>query len=200
MVLTEVLDNPNIDIAATLRGVSSAAEMAVSSYVGLSVQIEMDAGVVTLEAFEDATTYPVVHSSLRASLQLGSDGQPSKASPMVSIVLYASNAGAFVDLAADLSWLTAGLGATDTAHFSSSDIEVDGHLEPLRGHARRVSISDLTVVNQAIGVLIGEGETPEQAERELYLAAARDGVEVTAAGKAVLARIDRTRSDGGPAV
>jgi hypothetical protein len=54
------------------------------------------------------------------------------------------------------------------------------------------SISDLTIINQAVGVLIGRGVTPEQAQHQLNLDAARDNIDITAAARAVLAQIGRT--------
>jgi hypothetical protein len=78
--------------------------------------------------------------------------------PPVAIVLYAGSRGTFVDLAADLAWLTTR---------PLSDFVLDQHLPDPAAKCTVTGLSETSVINQAIGVLIGQGYTPEQAERHL---------------------------------
>lgn len=81
--------------------------------------------------------------------------------PSIELILYAGKRGALTDLAADLSWLTGR---------DLSDFVLDAHLivPDNSGDLRRMSW-----INQAIGVLIGRGDTPEHAAREVGMLATR---------------------------
>lgn len=47
----------------------------------------------------------------------------------------------------------------------------------------------MSVINQALGVLIGRGSSPIQAERDLYARAASAGIEPLAAATLILAAL-----------
>jgi hypothetical protein len=184
-ILTEALDDPDMDVTETLRRVARDAQIAVASYVGLSVVIELDGRQLTLTAFERFAGPADIQTSLSTPLPLGqrSARSDSPTEAGITLVLYAATPGAFVDLAADLSWL-----AADTLP-GLRGISLDEHRKPELVQNSTLSLSGLTAVNQAIGVLIERGRTPEEAERELFLDAARDGVDLADSAAAVLARI-----------
>ena len=98
--------------------------------------------------------------------------------PDVALLCYAGQPGAFVDLVADIAWLS-GLGL--------ADFVLDEHLsvafEPRIGE----SLLAASVINQAVGVLIGQGHTPERARRELEKGAHRAGIHLDAAAALILA-------------
>src|SRR5207253_102131 len=78
--------------------------------------------------------------------------------PPVAVILYAGRAGAFVDLAADLSWLTG---------VELADFALDEHLTVHSAADGAQVIQIASAVNQAIGVLIGRGLSPDEATFEL---------------------------------
>jgi hypothetical protein len=196
-ILTEALDDPNLDLTQTMHDLARAAATAVASYIGLSVQIEIDGRLVGLSSFVGSAGPSHARTSLTTSLPLGTHRRldsPS-AHPGIDLVLYASTPGASVDLAADLSWLSADVYSGLEPGLALNSIKLDE--DPALGAkgtspGPTASISDLTIINQAVGVLIGRGVTPEQAQHQLNLDAARDNIDITAAARAVLAQIGRT--------
>ena len=93
----------------------------------------------------------------------------------IGLILYAGTPGAFTDLAADLAWLSGR---------DLSDFALDQHLTDLDGHD---GLAALSLINQAIGALIANGHTPEQADRELNDRAGRAGVDRRVAATHILA-------------
>jgi hypothetical protein len=73
------------------------------------------------------------------------------------VVFYAASGGALVDLAADLGWL---LDLRD-------DLALDGHLRPDDRHRVTSGLGEVSVVQQAVGLLIDRGRTPQAARDEL---------------------------------
>lgn len=185
-VLTEALDDPSIDVAETFRNVARDARLAVHSFIGLSVVIGIGVRQATLTSFESPHGPANVLTSLSVPLPLGRGATATETPPRaeISLVLYASAPGAFVDLAADLLWLSA-----DTLP-DLEGISLDRHRYLALPSEPGLSLLELAVVNQAIGVLIGGGRTPEEAERRLFLDAARDGGDIAASAAAILAQID----------
>lgn len=191
-ILNEALDDPEVDLTEILLSLARTALDAVNSYIGLSVLIEVESRAMTLTAFQ-ATKGPAdVATSLSASLPL-SQGEASAfpANVDITLVLFAAVPGAFVDMAADLEWL--GAGGID----GPPSVGLDKHLDPVPVSEIASSLGEYTVVNQAIGALIGQGKTPEQAEHQLVLDAARNGADIAVAAAASLARIDADRRESG---
>jgi hypothetical protein len=94
-------------------------------------------------------------------------------------VLYAATRGAFVDLAADLSYAL----RIDPAKLilDSHPVEnPDGNGNGLAGLAAHVTI------NQAIGVLIGRGHTPDSGRQELHRLAALDHGDLHASAQQIV--------------
>jgi hypothetical protein len=100
--------------------------------------------------------------------------------------------GAFVDLATDLSWLTG-----DGLNRGPGGFVLDEDLTP-HDPAAPSGLKALSIIEQAIGLLIGRGNTPEQALQHLDLLAADTRVDRLAAAGAILAELDTT-SPTGPA-
>jgi hypothetical protein len=157
-LLSEALDETDPDITESLDHFVADVRLAVRSYLGLTVISGSATFPLTLTVMEGSTHPGDVLSSLMMPL---SDGTADDSGVPLAVVLYAARPGAFVDLAADLSWLT---------DRPLSDFALDQHLSgPAQpdGGARAASL-----VNQAIGLLVGRGYTPEQAEREIDARAA----------------------------
>jgi hypothetical protein len=161
--LSEALDETAADISEALRRLVADVRLAVRSYLGLTVTSGDATFPLTLTAMEDPAHPDDVVSSLMMPLSDESaDGVPSR----LALILYAARPGAFVDLAADLAWLTGR---------RLSDFALDQHL---RGPAQQDSgggVQVASLVNQAIGVLLGRGYTPEQAALEIDSRAAAAG-------------------------
>ncbi|MDP9094783.1 MAG: hypothetical protein M3N95_18055 [Actinomycetota bacterium] len=97
-----------------------------------------------------------------------------------SLLFYAADPGAFVDLAADLSFA---LG------LELSDLVLDRHLT-LPRHGEGIDGFEFwSGINQAVGVLIARGHTPESARTELHRLADSDSGNLHDAARAVLARV-----------
>jgi hypothetical protein len=172
--LSEALDEPGADLSVLLHQLAADAKFAVSTFVGLTVRLTVDGESSNLSAFEAGSASADVRASLLLPLPAAGDGVGT------DLVLYASTPGAFTDLAADLAWLT-GRKLTEFAldeHLvvAASD-EVDG-------------VFARSLINQAIGMLIARGHTPEQAERELDAGAVRDGVHRHIAARQLLTGTD----------
>ena len=174
-LLTDALDTGAVDIASTFSLLSSDVAAAVSSYVGLSVRVHSLGGLAELTTLDDPAVIARVVTSLRIPVP-----EATRASgPSVVIVLYATLPGAFVDLAADLAWLT------DVA-LADVGLDLDLDLDPRARSGVATPISSLSSIDQAIGVLVGRGHTPEETLVELETLAARFGGDRHAAALEIL--------------
>jgi hypothetical protein len=180
-LLTEDLDDDHarLDIAASLNQVAADAAAAVSSYVGLTVTQRDSTLPFTLTAMEDGADPEAVRSSLLFPL-------PADGGLPLDLILYAASPGAFVDLAADLSWV---LGRPLT------DFVIDDHLRPPPEPDTAQSLHTMSVINQAIGVLIGRGYDLEAAQRELDARAAGDGHTRYEAARVILQSLSARSKD-----
>jgi hypothetical protein len=102
-VLTEALDDADTDIAHSLALLIIDVAAAIPSYRGLSIAVPHSDPPLLVTTLAEGAVADDVHTSLRFTLPSGID--PPNTSEVV-IMLYASAAGTFVDLAADLAWLT----------------------------------------------------------------------------------------------
>jgi hypothetical protein len=154
-ILTAALDEPGTDVLHTLHQLGVDAQAAVPTYLGLSVTVDGSDPPFTFTILEDGGVTDDVRTSLWLTLRAVGDGP---ASPSVAIIFYAETPGTFVDLTADLAWLTGR---------PPSDFVLDQHLSGPARPDTGTYLRTPSVINQAIGVLIGRGYTPEQAHREL---------------------------------
>jgi hypothetical protein len=154
-ILTAALDEPGADVLHSLHQLGIDAQAAVPSYLGLSMTFDGSDPPFTFTTLEYGTADNVRTTSLRLTLPGVGDGW---ASPSVDLILYAGTPGTFVDLAADLAWLTGR---------PPSDFALDQHRSVPAGSDAGTSLRAASVINQAIGVLIGRGYTPRQAHSKL---------------------------------
>jgi hypothetical protein len=153
-ILTAVLDEPAADVLHSLHRLGVDAPAAVPTFLGLSVTAAGSDPPFTFTIFEEDAA-----DGVGASLSLTLPGvDEGWASPSVALILYARTPGTFVDLAADLAWLTGR---------PSSDFALDQHLSVPAGSDGGTSLRAASVINQAIGVLIGRGYTPRHAHAKL---------------------------------
>jgi hypothetical protein len=172
--LTDALDSSSSDIAATLLGLVSAATRSVPSFVGLSVLVGNPDARVEITTIEDRAHAAQIRTSLRFPLL---DGDRPEATAGVLLV-YAAQPGALVDLAADLTWLTGR---------PLGDARLDEDLDGPAVQSPESSLSRLSTVNQAVGVLIGCGLTQQEALADLDARASATGVERHLVAAAILA-------------
>jgi hypothetical protein len=177
-MLTDALDSPSSDIAATLSGLVSAATLSVPSFVGLSVLVGDPDALVEITTIEDPAHAAQIRTSLRFPLL---DEERPGATAGVLLV-YATKPGALVDLAADLTWLTGR---------PLGDARLDEDLGGPAAQSPESSLSRLSAVNQAVGVLIGSGLTQQEALAELDARVSATGVERHLVAAAVLACLPR---------
>lgn len=163
VLLSRALGDLPDDLARRVTALSASAQLAVPSYMGLTLRLREEPPVhLTWMTAGDDTAVTVGSSLVIPRLRVDPAHVPSTGEH-VMLVLYAARAGAFVDLAADLALLT----GTDLA-----DVVLDRHLSPPPDTApvlRRESI-----INQAIGALIGRGRTPHEAWAHLESRTTRD--------------------------
>lgn len=151
--LTTALDDPGTDLQAILEVLIDDVSAVVSSFLGLTIRLELDGFPVTVTAVE-ADPAPVSGASLELRLP------PLPGGVGGNVVFYARQPGAFVDLAADLQVLFAPGGR----------VVLDGHRPGASDPPHQAGVTglaELGVVNRAIGVLITRGYTPIDAHAEL---------------------------------
>ena len=102
------------------------------------------------------------------------------------MVLYAGAPGAFVDLAADLAWLTAR---------PPSGFVLDEHLAIPPPTQPGTVLHEASIIDRAVGVLIGRGYTPQRAGWQLDVQAPHAGTDRRTAAHVILAAL--TATDGG---
>jgi hypothetical protein len=174
-ILTAALDAPGTDVAHSLRQLTADATAAIPSFLGLSVTVDGSDLPFTFSTLG----HSVGTGDVRASLRLALPGVGDvRLLPAVALVLYAGSPGTFVDLAADLAWLTTR---------PLSDFVLDQHLPAPAERRAAARLFEASVINQAIGALIGEGYTPEQAERHLTAEGAHASISRHAVGLRILA-------------
>lgn len=147
------------DLADLVEVFVSNARCAVRSFLGLTITvIELDgrrAAQVVLRTtlLEDGVDAGDIRTSLRLSAP-GRGAEPDHRG--IELVLYAGTPGAFVDMDADLAFLTGHA-------FDPGDLDQHRNLQPdITGVLQAES-----VIHEAVGVLIARGHTREQAHTEL---------------------------------
>lgn len=161
-LLTQALDRPETDIVETLHQLAGDARLAVRSYLGMSL-ITIGDVPFTVTALEDHAKPDDVRSSLVMPLPHSGTGNAGS-----TLILYAAQPGAFVDLAGDLSWRT---GVEPSEYALDQDLSMIGH------PATQPTVHATSVINQAIGVLIERGHLPDQAHERLNAQAADAGTD-----------------------
>ena len=179
-LLTQALDLPDTDVAETLTRLAADALTAVDSYLGLSVMIIANRSQFDLTVLEEGTKPEHIRTSLLVPLSTADAAQASSPPTSVALILYAAAPGAFIDLAADLAWITGR---------PLADFPFDEHRTLPANYTDPTPLAAMSHINQALGVLIGYGSVPEQAERDLYARAAAAGIDVVGAATLILAAL-----------
>jgi hypothetical protein len=185
-ILTAALDEPGTDLAQTLQRLTFDATAAIPTYLGLTVTMDGTGTPFTFTTLSGGDVMGDVRTSLGLALPGVGD---ASVFPAVVLVLYAGLPGTFIDLAADLAWLTAR---------PLSDFVLDQHLLAPAGTGTGTDLLEASVINQAIGALIGQDYTLHQAERHLEARAADAGISRHAASLRILADLtSRFSADDG---
>ena len=174
-LLTAALDQPGADITHSLHLLAADVVAAIPTYLGLSVTVDGTDPPFTFTTLSEG----VVTGDVRTSLGLALPRDVSVL-PAAVLVLYAGSPGTFVDLAADLAWLTTR---------PLNDFVLDQHLPAAAERGSATGLLEVSVINQAIGVLIGRGYTPEKAERYLTAEGADAGISRHAVSQRILATL-----------
>jgi hypothetical protein len=189
--LTSTLGVDGDDLRARLIALSADLKAAIPSYRGLQVTILVPPQPVDLVLFLPPEDGEQVTTSLRLPLAVLGPGFDTAS----QVVFYAVSPGAFVDLAADLSYalnlptatgpVEPGIARRDGdgqrgSHrpARSHAIALDADLPPSRLSSGLIGLSELSTINQAFGVLIEQGEHPDRVHAALVERASRDGVAI----------------------
>lgn len=159
-LLNDALDFPAADIASTLEALMSGVAAAVPSYVGLSVRVFSPQSCMEFTTV-DTSQISSITTSLRIPLKSGLELNADAA--RFVLIVYAGKPGGLVDLAADLTWLTG-----HSPDEPRLDDDIPGGI-PL---PQVESLRTQSTFHQAVGILIGQGRTPEQARAELDIRSA----------------------------
>lgn len=162
-------DGPGL--SSHLDALSDALLAAVSSYLGFTIATKQ----LVISWGPHLPTRP--GEPIRAGSTLRWNLNPT-ATPeaAVTLVLFAAKPGAWVDLSADLAWLI---------QCSPQHLTIDGDLSATVS----LDTTDLigaSIINQAIGALIGEGHPPGEADKELDARARVSNTDCVSAARRLL--------------
>ena len=183
--LTASIGQDDQDLDGTLAVLTAALRSTATTYCGLQLTLIENQWPVTLTAFTCGHDVPV-GTSLRLPLALVSP----VVDPASRVIFFAIIAGAFTDLAADLSYTLGGIPVDQASRAADGvnqrrmrgndqrrAIELDADLPPLARVSELTGLAELTVLNRAIGMLVDQGHDIEQARQLLRRDAAAAGVE-----------------------
>ncbi len=172
--LSEVLASDGPDLQLVLEMLVVDLSAAIPSFVGLTITLHASGHPITFSTLHPAQP-GIARTSLMLPLSLMNDTNPG-----TTVIFFAANPGAFIDLAADTRW----------AYQLDGHVELDQHLPGSHGDGALphlpaepavTGMDALVAVNQAIGVLIARGHSAKDAEAELRrLAAGRRTVHAVA--------------------
>ncbi len=188
-LLTAALDDPGVDVAASMAAFAAEAQAAIGSYLGFTVRIRAGAEAVTFTTLADSEQTPAIRASLRMLLPDVASTGADDVGVGATLILYAGRSGAFVDLAADLAWLTGR---------ELTDFVLDQQLQLPAQPDCTLTLLTASLIDQAIGVLIGRGYTPDQAHRELDADAARAATGRAGAAARILAALTPINPEPNP--
>lgn len=172
--LTEALDSSDIDLETLFSALIEALREAVGSYLGTSVTMVTGGRSVSMSTLDDSTTASI---GTTATLSLQS---LMMAEPGSVVVVYAAKAGAFVDLAADL---------THALALGPGDLVLDDDVSARRDESAR--LRDLIHLSQGLGILIERGHPPDDAHAELHRRAERAAITADAVALQLIAESTR---------
>ncbi len=176
-VLAAAPDDPAIDLRKNLLLLMADIRLAVRSYLGLTMTVRAGGAQLHAAVWEDAARQQDAKSSLRLTLPAV---ERVGLAELGELVLYAGSSGAFLDMAADLSWLTG-------RHLT--DFVLDDNLSIVDAVSELPGVAASSTINQAIGVLLGAGRTVTDAVVELDRRAVNAGIDRVQAATELLARL-----------
>jgi hypothetical protein len=166
-----------VDLEDSLEALTASVKRAVPSYRGLGLILIIDEQPVTVTSAERGNA-----SDIATSLCLSLAWVPLLG-PESQITFYASVPGTFIDLAADL------------AHaLGSESLHMDGDI-PSALASDLTGVRRLSTINEAVGVLIGHGHTPDRAQDELRHMADVARISIHRAAEAVIENPSSNRWD-----
>ena len=168
--------------AAALTGLTDELKRAVPSFLGLQLVLIQHSHPVTLTAFEPDVRPGDITTSLRLPLSLLGVTASNDAS---AVTFHASTPGAFVDLAADLSYALERPHATSgnsgrTPHRANATLTLDDPVQPTTVVSGLVGVNGLSTISRAIGMLMGNRHLLDAAHTELARQAAVAGITMLA--------------------
>jgi hypothetical protein len=167
LAVPDPITGRQVDLQDSLTALTASLKRAVPSYRGLALTIVIDEQPVSVTSAESDDT-----SDIATSLCLSLAWVPLLRTDS-RITFYASVPGTFADLAADLAFV---LGR------ESLRLDEDVHLALVSDLA---GVRRLSTINEAVGVLIGHGHTPDSAQRELRQIADKTRVTIQRAAEVV---------------
>lgn len=147
---------------APLQTLVTELRRAVPSYRGLQLTIVLSGQAVTLTDWLPGAADGELSSSLRLPLRVLGPGYADDS----QVVFYAAARGAVVALAADL----------DVALPASAMLVLDADLPPAVLVSGVTGLVELSRMNRAVGLLIGRGRDPDDAQATLRRSAAAAGL------------------------
>lgn len=151
--LDHAVQRTGINLEARVRALADTVRLTVDSYLGMRVTLVAEGHSLTVTAMERFVDPAAIAASARLPLAALTGVEPGS-----MIVFYASKAGAFVGLADDLGFA---LGVR------LDGLTVDDHPLGPRVLSGVAGLSDMSQINQAIGILIARGHTQQTARTEL---------------------------------
>jgi hypothetical protein len=170
--LTEGLRDGS-DLHAILAVLVDDLTEAVPSFLGLDLILTTAADALVTVSTMDHSRARQVRASLLLPLGLMGVGYPG-----TTVVYYAATPGEFTDLAA----------ATHARYELDGNVVLDEHLTPAAAPGI-TGLDELDTINQAIGVLIWQGHTPDEARAALQRIATRGKLTLLEAAARLLRRI-----------
>lgn len=170
-VLTAALEDPDADLVTLVDQLGVSAAVAVNSFLGLRLTLIVDGYPFIMSTVEGD---PVCATSARVPLP-AADGTDAGS----EIVFHAATPGALVDLAADVTYR---LG------LRSGEVVLDADLAPGGTAAASTGLADISTLNQAVGVLIDRGRTPQLARAQLDATAREAGLAPLSVAREILRR------------
>lgn len=158
-------------------GLGENTRLAVDSFLGLTVTLVVDGYPATFTVLGVGVGPDHVVTSLMLPLSGSEAGS--------NIVFYAGTAGAFVDPAADLAFA---MGVEPGA------LVLDRHLTPSADGSGMTGLTEISHINQAIGILVSRGHTVETARAELHRRARHDGIPAPVHAQRLIDRCGRGSS------
>ena len=171
------------NLGPALTDLVAAIQSTIPSYRGMRITLIVAGQELRLDAVPHPGQEPGIVTSLRLSIAAILPSQPAD-HPIGAdghIVFYASAAGAFVDLAADLEnalghrRVVGGEYLFDHPNRQivvdlGDDLVVTDRVSALTG------LDEVSAIDRAVGILIAEGHPPDQAHAELHRRAAAAGL------------------------